>query len=73
MLGISSTGIMRIYLLGSGGLIKRNESVKKVIASSIIVVTASIVSKVVAQRRVGQLLRKKIDLVQEQNLVKALN
>lgn len=38
---------MRIYLLGSGRLVERDETMQEIVASSIVVITASVVGKVV--------------------------
>lgn len=47
LLGVSGTGIVCVNLLGSSRLIEGNKSVKKVIASRIIISTSSEIGEVI--------------------------
>ena len=69
LLGISRTGIMGINLFCRRVLIQGNESMKEVFASEVVIITTVIVREVIAKWGMRELLRKQIDLVQEQNKV----
>jgi hypothetical protein len=68
LLSIRCASIMRVYLLGCRILIERNEAVKQIIASVVIVVAAGVVWEVVTKRRMWEFLSEQVDFVQEQNL-----
>lgn len=59
---------MRIDLLRRCALIERHEAVEEVVAGGVVVVAACVVGEVVAQWGAGELLRKQVDLVQEEDL-----
>jgi hypothetical protein len=49
LLGIRCAGIVRIYLLSCCVLVERNETVKQIVASGVIIVATSVVWEVVAK------------------------
>lgn len=68
LLRISRACVMRIYLFRRRGLVEGDEAVEEIVACRVVVVPASIIWEVVAERRTRELLRKQVDLVQEQDL-----
>lgn len=68
LLSIRSAGVMGVDLLRGRALVERDEAVEQVVACRVVIVTSLVVGEVVTHGRMRQLLRKQIDLVQEQNL-----
>jgi hypothetical protein len=68
LLSVSGTRIVRVNLLGRCALVEAHKAVEEVVARGVIVRAAMVVREVVFQRRPGQLLRKEIDFIQEEDL-----
>ena len=68
-LGVSGTSVVCIDLFGGCTLVQANRSVEEVIAGCVIVVATCVVREVVFEQRARQFFGKKINFIQEQNLI----
>ena len=50
LLGIGSAGVVSVDLLRRGALVEGNKSLQKVVTSSVVIVTTSVVREVISQR-----------------------
>lgn len=68
LLGICCASVVGVDLLCRSALVEGNEPLQKVVASSVVVITTSVVREVISQRRAGKLLHEQVNFVQEQDL-----
>lgn len=69
LLGVGGTGVMCVDLFGSRTLVQADKPVEEVITGCVVVTASSVISEVILEWRLRQLLGKEIDFIQEQNLV----